>query len=336
MKTLKKGYFGFMLIFCVSCFVIFSGSGMAADPKYPTKPIEFLITMAPGGTMDISCRALCEAASKHLGQAIMPINKPAAGGALVATIIKESKPDGYRIGILSRPAAFVIPFAEKVSYDPATDFTSIIYFGDYVDILMVRGDSPWKTWKELIDWAKKHPGEIKIGMPGAKYMQVQGIALGQIELKENVKFTYIPFKGASETLTALLGGNIDVYSTTVGPSTMDYLKTGKLRILAFAGKIKLPGYENIPSTEELYKVSVCNLIGVVGPGGMPSYITKTLIDAFQKAIKDPAFVDVMQKMYTPIVDITGDEMGKYIVKTYKEQKEVYELLKKEEAKSKSP
>jgi tripartite-type tricarboxylate transporter receptor subunit TctC len=197
---------------------------------------------------------------------------------------------------------------------------------------MVRGDSPWKTWKELIEWAKAHPGEIKVGMPGSKYMQVQGIALGQIELRENVKFTYIPFKGASETLTALLGGNIDVYSTTVDASTVDYLKIGKVRLLAFSGKIKLPGYESIPSTDELYGISVCNFIGVVGPKGLPSYVAKTLIDAFQRGIKDPSFVDVMQKMYTPIVGMTGEEVGKYIAKTYKEQKEIIERLKKEEAK----
>ena len=181
MKRRNKSY-TLLGLFWLSFFICFSGIGMAADQKYPTKPIEFLIPMAAGGTTDISARALCEATSKILGQPITPLNKLGASGALLASMIKDSKPDGYRIGVFTRPSLFLIPLVQQVSYDPLTDFTPIIYFGNFVDVLMVRGDSPWKTWKELVEWAKKHPGEIKVGMPGSKYMQLQGIALGQIEL----------------------------------------------------------------------------------------------------------------------------------------------------------
>ena len=331
MKKGIKNCLGFGLL-CLFILICFSGLGMAKDPDYPTKPIEFVIGQTPGSTTDIASRALCDAVSKHLPQPFMPINKPGGGGAIAATIIKESKPDGYRVGILSRSPAFVTPFTQQVSYDPLRDFTPISYWGDDLDLVMVRGDSPWKTWKELVEWAKKHPGELKVGIPGPKLNQSSGIVLGRIELREKVKFIYVPFKGSLEVLTALLGGNIDLYVSTMDAATEDYLKMGKVRLLSYMGKNKLPGYENIPTTDEMYGITICNMIGVVGPKGLPPYVVKRLEEAFAKGVNDPAFVSVMKKMYTPIVHMNGQEMGRYMEQTYKEQKEAIELLMKEEGK----
>ncbi len=331
MKRDTKRYSAIGLL-CFSLLFCFAAEGMTKDPDYPTRPIEFIITYGAGGTTDLSCRALCDAASKHLSQPVIPINKIGASGVTGTAIIKNAKPDGYTIGVFTQSPAFIIPFVQETPYDTMKDFTSIIHFGEYIYPSLVREDKPWKTWKELVEWARKNPGQIKVGTTGAKYTQVQGIALSRIELKENIKFTYIPFKSGPETLTALLGGNIDLYGSTVDTTTIDYLNMGKVRILTFLSKTKLPGYENIPNTEEIYGISVCNLIGAAGPKGLPTYVTKKLEDAFTKATKDPSFVNIMKKMYTAIVYMPGEEMRKYIEKTYREQGEIIKRLKEEEAK----
>jgi len=331
MKRQIKKYIGIGVI-CLSAFVCFTIYGIAKDPDYPTRPIEFIITYGAGGTTDLSCRGLCEAASKHLPQPIIPINKIGASGVTGTAIIKNAKPDGYTIGVFTQSPAFIIPYVQETPYDTLKDFTPIIHYGEYIYPSLVREDKPWKTWKELVEWARKNPGQIKVGTTGAKYTQVQGIALSRIELKENIKFTYIPFKSGPETLTALLGGNIDLYGSTVDTTTMDYINMGKVRMLTFLSKSKLPGYEKLPNTEEIYGISVCNLIGVVGPKGLPPYITKKLEDVFTKATKDPSFISLMKKMHTAIVYMTGEEMGRYIEKTYKEQGEVIKRMKEEEAK----
>lgn len=319
-------------IVCLLTYFCFATDGIAKDQEYPTRPIEFIIGYGAGGPTDISARALCEIASRHLPQPIIAVNKPGASGVIGTAIIKEAKPDGYRIGALSRSPAFIAPLTQKVSYDTLTDFTPIAHYGHYLDPVLVRSDKPWMTWKELIEWGRKHPGETKVGMGGPKYNQVQGIILGRIELIENVKLTYVPFKSSLEALTALIGGNVDMFAVTMDAATWDYINTGRVRILSYLGKSKLPGYENIASSEEIYGLSVCNLLGVVGPKGLPPYVTKKLEEVFAKAIKDPYFIDVMKKMDTAVVYMTGEEMGRYIEKTYSEQMEMVELLRKEEAK----
>lgn len=320
------------VVLCLFNFIIFPTNGISKDPDYPTKAIEFIITFGAGGLTDLSCRALCETVSKYLPKSVVPVNKPGASGVVGTTLIKEAKPDGYTIGSVTRSAVFIAPFLQEVSYDPLKDFTPIIHYGGYVDPVMIRGDKPWRTWKEIVEWARNHPGEIKIAVAGSKHTQVQAIGLSRIELKENIKFTYIPFKSSLECLTAIVGGNVDVFASTMDVATWDYINTGKLRIVSYLTGSKLPGYEAIPSTEEIYGIGICNLVGVIGPKGLPSYVTKKIEEVFTKAVKEPSFARIMEKMYSPVVYMSGEEMGKYIEKTYKEQKEIIKQLKEEEAK----
>lgn len=331
MKRLIKrcigiGFLGF------SVFVGFAMNGLAKDPEFPTRPIEFIITYGAGGTTDLSCRGLCEAASRHLPQPVVPINKIGASGVTGTAVIKNAKPDGHTVGVFTQSAAFIIPFVQETPYDTLKDFTPIMHFGEYIYPLLVRADKPWKTWQELVEWARKNPGQIRVGITGSKYTQVQGIALARLEIKENIKFTFIPFKGGPETLIALLGGNIDLYGSTLDTTTKDYINMGKVRVLSFLSKSKFPGFENIPSTGEIYGITVSNLIGVIAPKGVPSFVAQRLESAFTKGTKEPSFIDLMKKMDTAIVYMTGEEMGKYIEKTYKEHEILIKQLKAEESK----
>ncbi len=331
MKKKIKKYIGIGVIL-FSVWVLFPMDIIAKDPDYPTKPIEFIITYGIGGSTDVSCRALCEAAQKHFPQPIIPVNKPGASGIVGTNIIKNAKPDGYTIGVFTQSAAFIAPFTQEVQYDPLSDFTPIMHYGHYLYPLLIRADKPWKTWKDLIEWARKNPGGLKAGLTGTKYNQVQGITLSQIELKEKVKFTYIPFNSTPDMLRNLIGGNIDLFCSSVDPTNKEYIDMGKVRVISFLSKKKLPGYESIPSTFEMYGVANCNLMGVVGPKGLPSYVTKTLENAFAKGVKEPSFVSLMGKIYYDIIYMTGEEMGQYIMKTYNEYKEIIKQLKEDEAK----
>lgn len=234
--------------------------------------------------------------------------------------------------MFTQSAAFIAPFTQEVQYDPLSDFTPIMHYGHYLYPLLIRSDKPWKTWKDLIEWARKNPGGLKAGLTGTKYNQVQGITLSQIELKEKVKFTYIPFNSTPDMLRNLIGGNIDLFCSSVDPTNKEYIDMGKVRVISFLSKKKLPGHESIPSTFEMYGVANCNLIGVVGPKGLPSYVTKTLENVFAKGVKEPSFVSLMGKIYYDIIYMTGEEMGQYIAKTYTKYKEIIRQLKGDEAK----
>ena len=306
----------------------------AKDPDYPTKPIIFYIQYGAGGTADIAGRAFGDAASKYMGQPFVHINKPGAGGTLAGMAVMTAKPDGYTLGLVAASNAFVAPFSEGTPYKDLAGFTMIVNFGYYIYPWIVRTEAPWKTWKEFIEWTRNNPRAAKIGITGARSTTSMGLMMWQVEKREKVEFTHIPFKSSAEILISLLGGHINVYASTVDASTISYLKERKIRILAYSGPQKIIGYEDALSTQELYGFSIPNLFGVWGPKGLPDYVLKKLDDAFAKAVKDPDFVNVMNQMYLPVHYMDRAQMNKYVEETLPRVGEIIKILKAEEAKEK--
>lgn len=326
-KTVKRSV-AFIAILAVTAFL----PGLVAeakDPDFPTKSITYYIAFGAGGTTDLTSRAFIEAASKHLKHPGIPINKPGAGGTLTAMAVMSSKPDGCSLGIATPSNTFIAPFSDESPYRDLSGFTMIANFGNYVYPLMVRTDAPWKTWKEFMDWAKKNPRAAKIAITGAKSVASQGFVLWQVEQLEKVEFTIVPQKSSAEILASTLGGHVTMYGSTCDPSTVPYIKEGKLRILSYLGTHKVPGFENVPSLHEIYGFAIPNLLGIFGPKNIPEYILKTLDSAFAKAVKDPDFVNVMNTMYTPIVYMNRAEMNKYVQDTLPKAKEIMTALKAE-------
>jgi tripartite-type tricarboxylate transporter receptor subunit TctC len=309
--------------------------GEAANPDYPTKPITFIIAYGAGGTTDTAARALTEAASKYLGQSIIPVNKPGGASTIGAMAVMNAKPDGYTLGTANASSVLIMPHTEESPYKDLSGFELILNYGKFIFPLMVRSDAPWKTWKEFIEWARQNPRAAKIGMTSARSMNPQGIAMWKAEQKEKVEFTYLAFKGSGETLTAILGGHVSLYACSLDSSGVSYLREGKLRILAYLGADKIPGHENFPSFPELYGVAPPSFFGVWGPKGIPEYVLEKLDDAFAKAVKDPSFVDVMNRMYTPVHYMNRAEVNRYVREEYPKVGEIVKILRAEGAKEKN-
>jgi tripartite-type tricarboxylate transporter receptor subunit TctC len=303
----------------------------AAD--YPMRPINFMIPASAGGVIDLSVRALTDAASKTLGQPFVPINKGGAGGTLAAMSVMTAKPDGYTIGGCQVSNTVVAPFADDSPYKDLKGFTQIANYGNFVFAVMVRDDAPWKTWKEFIDWARKNPGAAKIGNSGSKSNTIRGICLWLIERKENAKFTFIPLKGSADAMTTLLGGHTNVSAVAVDATTDPYLKTGKIRILLYMcdKKLKLPGTEHVPTMAELYGFEIPNIMGIFAPKETPEPVIKRLDNAFAEAVKDPGFVKLMNQMHTPIVYMNSTEMAKYVDSATEKTRDLIKWLHEEDA-----
>jgi tripartite-type tricarboxylate transporter receptor subunit TctC len=269
-----------------------------------------------------------------LGQPFVYINKAGAGGTLTAMAVSTATPDGYSLGIASASNVFVAPFSAEAPYEDLSNFTFVANFFNYVYPLIVRNDAPWKTWKEFIAWAKVNPRAAKIAITGARSVASQGLVLWQVEKREQVQFTYIPMKSSAEILSATLGGHVTMYGSTVDPSTIPYLKEGKLRVLAYLSKEKIPGYEDIPSLNDLYGFSIPNLGGIIGPKGLPDDVLKKLDDAFAKAARDPDFVKFMKGIYTPVVHMDRVQMNEYVKETFSKSGEIMKGLRAEEATAK--
>ena len=306
----------------------------AKDPDYPVRPIEFNINMSVGGSTDLACRAFVQALGKQLGQRIIPVNKPGGSSTIGPMAVRNAKSDGYTLGNINASAALVVPFSEEAPFRDLSGFTWIANIGTYVYPLMVRGDAPWKTWKEFVEWARKNPRATKFGITGAKTVDIKGLVMWQIEQQEKMEVTYIAFKGGAEILAAILGGHINLYGSTVDTSTMQYVEEGKLRILAYSGSNKVQGYENVPSTREMYGFEIPNLIAIVGPKGLPDYVVKKLEDASAKAMKDPDFIKMMAQMNMPLLYMDRAALMKHVEESFAKTGRIYQAIKAEEEKGK--
>lgn len=283
--------------------LLFISTGWA---QYPTKPINLLIGWGAGGATDITLRTLSEAAGKILGQMIVVLNKPGGGSAVALALLKNEKPDGYAIGNISA-AGILSQYMRKVPYDALTDFTPIIRYGDYTYGVVVRAESPWKTFQELVEYAKAYPGKIKFSTSGAGTFH--HLVMEALARQEGIKWTHIPYKGGHEATTAILGGHVDVEACS--SEWKPYVESGKLRLLSTYNPNRLPKFPDVPTWVELgYKIAASGGIGVIGPKGLPRPIVEKLHGAYKQALDDPTFKRSMENYDMPIVYRDPEGLGK--------------------------
>ena len=268
----------------------------AAEAKFPKRPINLYIPYPPGGFIDLTCRALGEAAGKVLGQPLIPINRPGASGTLAATMLKTMEPDGYNIAV-SAGSIFYLPAQEDVSFDPLKDFTYICRTTDSSIGILVRSDSPWKTLKEFLTYAKANPGKIKYGTASPR--GPLGMAMADLGIKEGIRWNVVPFSGGNEAVAALLGKHVNAICQ--GPEYIPHVESGELRLLALIGDQRFKRFPNVPTFKELGYVPHLVATGIIGPAGLPKDVIDKLDDAFKKALADPKVQKVMDDTGSPTV-----------------------------------
>jgi tripartite-type tricarboxylate transporter receptor subunit TctC len=287
---------------------------VSAQEKYPTKPINFIIGYPAGGTTDVCARPLVAAASKILGQPVIVVNKPGGASVIAVATLKNEKPDGYTIGILPS-GAVLSQHMRKVPYDSAKDFTPIVQYAVYLYGLVVKPDSPWKTFKEFIDYAKANPGKIRYSTAGPG--TPQHLVMERLARKEKIKWTHIPFEGGPPAIANLLGGHVEASSQTT--EWKKNVEAGTLRLLAVYGEKRMIDFPNVPTLLELgYNIIAPSLICVVGPKGLSPQIVEILHGAFKKAMEDPDFIKMGRQLDQPVIYRGPQELGKHLVEMNEE------------------
>ena len=298
------------ILFSVTLFA----EGVWAQQKYPTKPINFLIGFPAGGTTDVCARPLVLAASKILGQPFVIVNKPGGASAVAVATLKTEKPDGYTIGILGS-GAVLSQHMRKVPYDTAKDFTPIMQYAVYLYGLVVKADSPWKTFQEFIEYAKNNPGKIRYSTAGPG--SPQHLVMERLALKEKIKWTHIPFQGGGPAITALLGGHVEAASQTT--EWKAHVESGALRLLAVYGEKRMIDFPNVPTLLELGQgMTAASLISIAGPKGLSPQIVETLHGAFKKSIEDPDFIRVSRQLDQPLIYRSPEDLAKHLVQMNEE------------------
>lgn len=263
-----------------------------AQSKFPSKPITLLMGWPPGSGPDVWHRSLADAMTRILGQPVVVENKAGASGTLApAHMAANAKPDGYTISHI--PITVIrLPIMKKVTWDPLKDFSWIVHMSGFQFVTAVRADSPFKTMKELTDWAKANPGKLTYGSPGSGTSLHIGMEL--IAKHVGAQFTHVPFKGSIESVAAVEGGH--VMAMAGGSEAYPMIQAGNLRALAAWTDKRLESLPNVPTLTEVGLPFVFDSpYGMAGPKGMEPEIVKILHDAIKKAMEDPKTIDVRKK-----------------------------------------
>jgi len=295
----------------------------AQAQAFPSKPITLIVPWPAGGSTDRHLRALAEIAAKHLGQNIVIDNKPGGGGTLGPGMMAlTAKPDGYTIAQF--PMGMLrVPHMQKTQWHPINDFSFIIGVSGYTFGFTVRSDSPFKSFNDYIEAARKQPGKIDYGSTGigtSPHLLME-------ELAENAKvqLVHVPFKGNADLQAALLGGHVMAQSDATGWDK--FVDSGQMRLLVTFGEKRTRRWPDVPTAKELgYGVVSSSPYGIVGPKGMDPAIVKALHDAFKKAMDDPRHLAVLEQLNQDLWYRSGDDYRKWAMETFAKDKTLIERL----------
>lgn len=282
--------------------IVMTGAGVQAQ-DYPNRPINLIVPWPAGGSTDIAMRAIAEGASKHLGQPITIDNKSGGGGTVgPATMAATAKPDGYTIAQIPI-TVFRMPLMQKTTWDAEKDFTYIVHLTGYTFGVTTNAESQFKTWKDVVEYAKANPGKVTYATPGAGTSL--HIGMEQIAAKDGIKLTQVPFKGVAESNAAVLGNHTMLQADSTGWKPL--VDGGKLRLLMVWTGQRSPNYPDVPTLKELgYPFVFDSPFGIAGPKGMDPKIVAKLHDAFKKALEDPALKVTLAK-YDMVINYKNTE-----------------------------
>jgi tripartite-type tricarboxylate transporter receptor subunit TctC len=263
----------------------------AVAQDFPTKPITLIVPFPAGGPTDLAMRALGEAASKHLGQPVLIDNKAGGAGTVgPATMAATAKADGYTISQMP-VTVYRLPLMQDTTWK-AEDFTYIIHLTGYVFAHIAAADTPFKTWADVVDYAKKNPGKVTYGSSGTGGSPHLGTE--QVAEKDGIKLIHVPFKGAAELHAAVAGGHVMVGAG--GASSKQIVDAGKARFLNVWTASRQKSFPEVPTLQELgYPFVIDSPFGIAGPKGMDPKVVAKLHDAFKKAVEDPEVLKILDR-----------------------------------------
>jgi tripartite-type tricarboxylate transporter receptor subunit TctC len=219
-----------------------------AQPAYPTKPVRLIVPFPPGGGTDILARVIGNKLTEALGQPVVVENKPGAGGNIGVDLVAKSAPDGYNMVIGQTSNLAVNPtLYPDLPYDPQKDLAPISLVADAPLVLVVPANSPFKTLGDVIAAAKGKPEDVTFASPGNG--TVSHLSGELLQKAANVKFQHIPYKGASQALTDLMGGQVQTYMSSI-PTALSQIKGGKLRALAITAPKRVSDLPDVPTVAE--------------------------------------------------------------------------------------
>jgi tripartite-type tricarboxylate transporter receptor subunit TctC len=298
----------------------------AQAQNYPNKPIRLIIPFAPGGTTDIVGRIVADKLGKELGQQVIVENRAGGGGSIGASAIAKSEPDGYTIGMATVSTHAVnVACNPKLGFDPLKDTVTITNLAHTPNVLTVHPSFPAQDYAQFIAHVKKNPGQVNYASAGT--CSIHHMMGENFNVATGAQMVHVPYRGSGPALNDLLGGQIGVMLDNL-PSSMPYIKTGKIRPIAIAWKKRLESMPNVPTFGELgiKQVNDPAWYGLVAPANTPDAVIKKLHAAAVKVLQMP---DVRERFQTSGAEPVGNTPAEYAAEIKAELEKMKGLVQKQ-------
>lgn len=297
-----------------------------AEVQFPSQPIRMWIGFGGGGGVDLLSRTISTVAEKIMGQPIVPENKAGGGGALCLGLLASEKANGYTLATVTDGPFDRAPHMIRVKYDPMKDFTPIIRIGVQTLGIVVKSDSPFKKFQDLIDYARKNPKKMTYATPSAGGNV--NFLMEMIALREKVQFQNVPFNSDAEAISAVLGGHV---VATGGAATgwISHVKTGGLRLLLKSdeSEASVEQWPDVPTSKKLgYTLKWGPTVLITAPKGLPNPVLNKLVDVFSEAMASPQYQKMArEQQIMHATPFSGSDLNNLL----QEQYNIYGALIKE-------
>ncbi len=302
---------GIKTVSFVALSLVIASPSVAQVPNYPNRPIRMVLPFSPGGAADTPGRMLMHKLSEVLGQQVIVDNRPGAGGTIGAESVARAKPDGYSLLLISNTHVIGGSLYKNLNYDSIADFAPVLQFGDAPNVLVVHPSLPVKSVQELIALAKEKPGRIDYVSSGNGSSQHMFASL--FTSMAGVSMYHIPYKGSAQATNDLLSGEIKVGFPGIA-GMLQYIKSGRLRVLAVTSAERSPELPDVPTIAEAgvkgYEATLW--LGIIGPVALPKEVIAKLNTAVSGLIKQPDVQNSLRTVGTEVVYRTPEEFGKFL------------------------
>ena len=282
----------------------------ARAQDFPRAPVKIIIPFPPGGPTDTVGRMLAQKLQEIWGQPVLIDYKAGAGTVIGVDFVAKSAPDGYTFGMVNSSLAVNPTLRKSMPYNTLKDISGVTQLANLQLAIVARPDAPFNTLPELIAYAKKNPGKLTYGTPGAGSTTHLGAEL----LKREAGFDMLhsPFKGSAPAHTELMGGRIDL---VVDPflSILSYVKAGRMKMIATMGEQRVPGYPQYPTVAEVLPgFSVSALLGFVVPSATPRVVVQKIQADTARVLANPETRKRIEELGMEIVASTPEKFDAFI------------------------
>lgn len=305
-----------LLQYTLASAAAIAAPSFVAAQAFPSRTIKLIYPWTAGSGGDVIIRALAASAAKTLNTSIIVENKPGAGGMLGPNELLKAAPDGYTLSQIS-VAVFRQPHMQKTAFNPLQDFSYVIGLAGFVFGLVVAADSPIKSVKDLVEFARANPGKFSYATSG---IGISGhLAMEEFSYQAGVQLLHIPYKGDTDGLQAMLGGQVMAHSSA--STWSPHVDAGKARLLMTYGSKRTTRWPDVPTVRESgFDFFTDSPWGIAGPKGMDPAIVNQLHDAFLLGMSDPGVKTLLDRYDQPQIHMNPAQYTQFAHEAYLQEK----------------